>query len=87
MSLNYIPPIIVEGKTKVKLDETEIDRNKELWKNSLIVYVAGGDPYFSYMSSFIDNFGRKLLHLAYFFMMMDILWCVSKIKLIGRVSC
>lgn len=87
MSLNYIFSIIVEGKIKVKFDEIEIDRNKELWKNSLIVYVVGGDLYFLYMSFFIDNFGRKLLYLVYFFMMMDILWCVFKIKLIGRVFC
>lgn len=86
MSLSFVPPTIVDGKPVVQLDDVEVERNNELWMDSLIVYVVGGDPLISYMENFIEKNGIMLSNPSFTSMRKDILWCVLGLKRIGMIS-
>lgn len=44
MNLEYITPIIQEGKKVVQLEKEDIDEGTVNWKQSIILYVIGYSP-------------------------------------------
>ncbi|XP_075081949.1 uncharacterized protein LOC142166464 [Nicotiana tabacum] len=55
MSLDYIPPELVEGSIIVKLDKGETEKEIDKWKSALIVYVVGDTPRYNYMSKYVQQ--------------------------------
>ncbi|KAK4732123.1 hypothetical protein R3W88_025111 [Solanum pinnatisectum] len=55
MSLNYIPPTIVKGKTVVQLDKDKVEKENAKWRCALVVYVMGEIPGYKYMSRYVEK--------------------------------
>ncbi|XP_019265997.1 PREDICTED: uncharacterized protein LOC109243506 [Nicotiana attenuata] len=55
MSLTYIPPQIVNGRTVVQLEAEEVEPEEEKWNFALIVYIIGETPGYNAMSRYISQ--------------------------------
>ncbi|XP_070032704.1 uncharacterized protein [Nicotiana tomentosiformis] len=53
MSLDYIPPELIDGSLLVKLDKEETNREADKWKAALVVYVIGETPGYNYMRRYM----------------------------------
>lgn len=53
MSLDFIPPVILDGKTVVQIEESEIAQQTKVWGNVLVLFVIGVKPSYAYMTSYI----------------------------------
>ncbi|XP_075085014.1 uncharacterized protein LOC142168253 [Nicotiana tabacum] len=53
MSLDYIPPELIDGSLLVKLDKEETNREADKWKAALLVYVIGETPGYNYMRRYM----------------------------------
>lgn len=43
MVMRYMPPIVINGKVEVKIDEAHVESESQFWNNSFIMYVLGED--------------------------------------------
>lgn len=55
MELKYIAPITVEGEFVAQLQQEELDREIEKWKQALIMYVVGNSPTIAVVERFIAS--------------------------------
>ncbi|KAH0652563.1 hypothetical protein KY289_030241 [Solanum tuberosum] len=55
MALSYIPPQVIDGKSVIQLDKTEVDRETAKWKCDMIVYVLGESPGYNTMHRYISQ--------------------------------
>ena len=44
MGLKFLAPTIVDGCPTAKLEQNEVEKMNEVWRNSLIVYIVGQNP-------------------------------------------
>ncbi|KAH0730337.1 hypothetical protein KY289_001525 [Solanum tuberosum] len=55
MALSYIPPQVIDGKSVIKLDKIEVERETSKWKCASIVYVLGESPGYNTMHRYISQ--------------------------------
>ncbi|WMV37120.1 hypothetical protein MTR67_030505 [Solanum verrucosum] len=55
MTLSYIPPQVIDGKSVIQLDKTNVDRETAKWKCVMIVYVLGESPGYNTMHRYISQ--------------------------------
>lgn len=53
MTLSYIPPEMVNGKPVIQLDMEKFNRNEEIWRKALVLYVVGNTSSYSFMEKYI----------------------------------
>ncbi|XP_060212233.1 uncharacterized protein LOC132639857 [Lycium barbarum] len=53
LTLNYIPPQIIDGKIVVQLEKEEVNRETAKWKCALIIYSLGECPGYNNMCRFV----------------------------------
>lgn len=63
MSLDYIPPELVEGNVTIKLDKEKTDKEIDKWKSALIVYVIRATPSYNYMKKYVKKKWKLLRNL------------------------
>lgn len=54
-TLNYVPPVTLDGKIVVTIVEDDLKDQSHYWKNSLISFVVGDTPYQKSMEYFVEN--------------------------------
>lgn len=55
MALEYIPPVILDGKPVGQLMKEEMEEEEKKWKSALVIYVFGNGPGFNAMKRFINQ--------------------------------
>ncbi|KAG5594739.1 hypothetical protein H5410_035971 [Solanum commersonii] len=54
-ALSYIPPQVIDRKSVIQLDKTEVDRETAKWKCAMIAYVLGKSPGYNTMHRYISQ--------------------------------
>lgn len=67
MSLTFIPPVVIDGKQIIRIEEDEVLQQTKEWDKALVIYVVGDNPNFTYMSNYIartwNNVAKPTLFL------------------------
>lgn len=53
MALGYVPPVLKQGIPTARLCRSEIEKETEKWKKTIILYVIGDTPTIAYLKIFL----------------------------------
>lgn len=67
MTLGYMAPLLKQGVPTAKLCRSEIEKESEKWKQTIIMYVIGDTPTISYLKFFIQKQCEILGNLEIFY--------------------
>ncbi|XP_060190914.1 uncharacterized protein LOC132620253 [Lycium barbarum] len=67
MTLEYIPPEIINGTVTVQLEKDEYERETKKWSSALIIYVVGETPGYNYMRRFVSQMWSSIADPAIFY--------------------